>query len=142
MSTIVNGFAVSGICPLNSDAIPAAKILSSLPFSASENRSSLPKKKSELSSLEKLMKPETLKLFSERYDEGYNLETDELYCIWSRFKQLSVADPVTNLPKSIFLPSSQQKVSPALEEILTYPDPPVSKKKGSQHHTCQNISFK
>lgn len=43
--------------------------------------------------LEKSMKPETVQLYEKRYQEGYDLETDELYVVWSKFKVLVKQTP-------------------------------------------------
>ena len=87
VSTIVNGFRESGIYPLNPSAISTAKLKPSLPFSACGRPLSVSKEQSEIESFEKLMKPETITLYNERLEEGYDLETDELYCIWSKLKK-------------------------------------------------------
>ena len=145
VSTIVNGFQEAGICPLDPGAIPAAKLSPSQPFSSSDSSEALLstfKEKSELRSLEKLIKPETLVLYNKRLDEGYDLETDDLYCIWSKMKKLCIKDctdsakPSTQTsnptPNPLSLPAQKQKVLPALDEILQYPKPPNSKKKGGK----------
>ena len=87
VSTIVNGFRESGIYPLNPSAISTAKLKPSLPFSACGRPLSVSKELSEIESFEKLMKPETIALYNERLEEGYDLETDELYCMWSKLKK-------------------------------------------------------
>ena len=80
-------------------------------------------------------------LYNERLDEGYDLETDELYCIWSKMKKLCIKDGDDDsakassviseqMPNPFSLPTRHQRVSPAVDDILTYPNPPDTKKKG------------
>ena len=74
------------------------------------------------------MKPETLQLYTTRYEEKYDIEIDELYVVWSKLKQLSLEDKPTTEPKPsdkkdnplALLPKKQQEVSSI---FLTYPDP-------------------
>ena len=42
--------------------------------------------------LEKAMGSETKEKFAVRYEEGYDLETDEFYVVWSKLKTLSIKD--------------------------------------------------
>ena len=42
--------------------------------------------------IEKMMKPETMELYQKRLEEGYDLENDELYVIWSQLKKMSIAN--------------------------------------------------
>jgi len=74
-----------------------------------------------------------------RYQEGYDLETDELYVIWSKFKVLnisseadsSISSSKTSVPPTLpILPIQHQSVFPVLDDILTHPDPPRSKNVG------------
>lgn len=70
-----------------------AKLSPSQPFSATGSSETLLLQTKEeidleLRSLEKRIKPETLVLYNEQLEEGYDLETDELYCIWSKMKKL------------------------------------------------------
>jgi hypothetical protein len=77
--------------------------------------------------LESLMKPETIKLYEERLDEGYDIDGDELYSIWSKMKQLSISD---NAP--MIIPEKQQIVSPVMDEVLNYPNPAEKKTKSGR----------
>ena len=108
ISTFVNAFKQSGICPLNRHAINPTKLLPSLPFSDKAS-SALPKvnppQAEALSSIEKVMKPETLQVYNERYEESYDLDLDELYVVWSKLKQLSLTDK----PTSATMPNSKNK---------------------------------
>ena len=88
------------------------------------------------------MKPDTVKLYQRSLDEGYDLESDELYLIWSKLKTLSLEDsPATSdvPPKDKVVPEASRKVSPALSDIITYPELPGQKKKGKQHPVCRSI---
>lgn len=86
------------------------------------------------------MKPETVKLFSECYDEGYDVQQDELYMVWSKMKALTIAENLTNDsvetssssanpqehekgPVDVPLPKLQQHISPVLDDVLKYPNP-------------------
>ena len=135
-SLFVNAFRESGICPLNLSAIDESKFAPSMPHSSRAivppPHSSVANKK--MAAFENLMKPETVKLFEERFEEGYDIESDELYSIWSKMKKLTISDPPEDPAKDTQtaapIPTAQQKVSSALDEILTYPNPPAEKKKG------------
>ena len=125
VSTIVNSFRSSGICPLNYDAIDSSKLGPSLPYSACKQ---VPESTA-LKSLEAEMKPETLSCYRKRYEEKYDLDSDELYNIWSRLKTLSMSsDNDKEVPPTKQLPLRQQHVSPALDEIIVYPQVPQKKK--------------
>ena len=151
ISTFVNAFKQSGICPLNRHAINPTKLLPSLPFSDKAS-SALPKvnppQAEALSSIEKVMKPETLQVYNERYEESYDLDLDELYVVWSKLKQLSLTDKPTSatMPNSknkeqnpfAILPEKQQKVSSVFKEVLTYPEPTINQKKPSKQ--CKGTS--
>ena len=143
MSLFVNAFRESGICPLNPGAIVERKLAPSAPYS-SVPVSIAPKPKlssaaKKVTELESLMKPETVKLYEERLEEGYDVGNDELYSIWSKMKVLTISNPPPNLPdkekvalekEQGIIPRAQKKVSSALDEVLTYPNPPADKKKG------------
>ena len=91
-----------------------------------------------MESIEKIINPETLQLYTTRYEEKHNIASDELhvYVVWSKLKQLSLEDKPTTEPTPIdkednplaLLPEKQQKVSSVLEEVLTYPEPAKQKK--------------
>ena len=54
-----------------------------------------------LEALEKAMGSETKKKFAVRHEEGYDLETDELYVVWSKLKALSIEDSEKGDEKSV-----------------------------------------
>jgi hypothetical protein len=124
----VNAFKKSGICPLNPRAIliDQSKLAPAMPYlSSGAIPSQLQAKK--VRELESLMKPETIKLYEERLDEGYDIDGDELYSIWSKMKQLSISD---NAP--MIIPEKQQIVSPVMDEVLNYPNPAEKKTKSGR----------
>ena len=136
-SLFVNAFQESGVCSLNPHVIDESKLAPSMPYSSSEAIAPLPKLSTagkKVTELENMMKPETVKLYEERFEEGYDVENDELYSIWSRMKKLTISDPpanpqdkeVASSTEQERIPRAQQKVSCALDEILTYPNPPQS----------------
>ena len=137
MSDIINAFRGSGICPFNPLAIDETKLAPSLPFSVQSKKSQLGTPAAELVSLQKLMRPETLQHFEERYSEGYDLDTDEYYVVWSKLKALSISEDKssdTNKAAEVessesSIPQKQQYISPTLPDILTYPQP-KNKKTG------------
>jgi len=113
-------------------------------------------KPEKLQMLESMMKPETLQVFEKRLEEEYDLETDELYCIWSGLKKLAISGseciqqeepkrktelfqeklkdpgPSVSPEMQLSLSSVQKKSIPSgLDEILQYPKPdPAKKTKG------------
>ena len=133
MSINVNSFRGSGICPLSFDAIDKTRLGPSVPYSSLTTKTTAEKSLLEmknLESFEKLTRPETVLCYNQRYEEGYDLETDELYMIWSQLKSLSISKQpkhTTTQPAEPVIPSKQQYVSSAVDEIITYPKPPVSK---------------
>ena len=80
--------------------------------------------------LEVQMKPETLSCYRKRYEEKYDLDSDELYNIWSRLKTLSISSGDTEVSPVQHLPLKQQYVSPALDDIIKYPKVPQKNKSG------------
>ena len=97
------------------------------------------------------MKSSTVALFNTRYEEGYDVD-DEFYDIWSKLKTLSISNSTNGskdhptsssaefLPVSPASSKKSSKVSPVLDEILTYPDPmPAKVKRDNQHMTCQSM---
>ena len=75
------------------------------------------------------MKPETLSCYRKRYDEKYELDSDELYNIWPRLKTLSMSsDNHKEVPPTKQLPLRQQHVSSALHKIIVYSQVPQKKK--------------
>ena len=94
------------------------------------------------------MKPETLRLYQTRAEEQYDVVDDELYSLWKSLRvSTSDTDPQATKKQveasapqaggSQVLPKKQQRVSPFLDEVLTYPKPksPPSKKKGKSTAT-------
>ena len=118
MSSIVNGFRGSGIYPLNPSAIQREKLGPSAPYSTSLPKPRPTSNEKSLCDLEALMKPDTVQLYSKHYNEGYDVETDE--------------NSKASFEKEIPIPKSQQNVSTALKEVLTYPHPPSRPKKKGQ----------
>ena len=128
-----------------------SQVAPSIPYSSAEGVAPLPKLSTagkKVTELANMMKLETVKLYEERF-EGYDVENDELYSIWSRMKKLTISDPPANRQdKEVAsgteqerIPRVQQKVSCALDEVLTYPNPPADKRrKESPLHRCLNIS--
>ena len=156
MSTFVNAFKQAGICPLNRNIIDESKVMPSNHFfsqqssgqcepssisvtSSAESQSS---QVEALKAMESVMKQETVQLYKDRFAEGYDLEIDEMYCVWAKLKALMLADAGCGKEKensqsehasnaassSSVLPVRQQKVSSVLDEILTYPEPEQKKK--------------
>ena len=146
VSVFVNAFRQSSICPLNPQAIDKTKLGPSAPISTSAGLEELPSSKptevEALHKVESLMKDNTLSLYKQKFEEGYDLEceSDELYCVWSKLKQLSISESKP-VPKSEntalkILPEKQYKVSSVVDEVLTYPVPtevrkPSAKGKGT-----------
>ena len=133
MSTIINGFRESGICPLNPQAIPESKLAPSLPYSPTETQPKNSEANRKLHDLEEMMKSSTIALFNTRYEEGYDIE-DEFYSIWSKLKTLSIGNKSPLNSSTELSPASSKEsaeATPLLDEILTYPDPMKAKvKKG------------
>ena len=133
MSSIVNGFRGSGIYPLNPSAIQPEKLGPSAPYSTSLPKPRPTLNEKSLCDLEALMKPDTVQLYSKRHNEGYDVETDELYLVWSKLKKLTISEnSQASFEKEIPIPKSQQNVSTALKEVLTYPHPPSRPQKNGQ----------
>jgi len=55
--------------------------------------------------------------FHRRFEEGYDVQEDDMYVLWSKLKSLSISESqastesVEHYPKEILLPKSQQSVS-------------------------------
>ena len=105
VSTIENSFRNSGIYPVDFSALRGTKLVPStmyrfeqVPPSQSSPAQDLSTgqvgKQSEvaLEALEKAMDKETKETFAVRYEEGYDLETDQLYVVWEKLKALSIDD--------------------------------------------------
>lgn len=156
MSTIVNGFREAGICPFNPEIILKNKLLPSLQFSSGDKEA--PATENPIVLFESLIGEEKVKKFEERLNENYDVETDELYCIWLKMKSLSISDDrtqTTSIPEdpvslSAVVPAvpsdrsalqttsdpvsstavvpSEYKKSSVLDDILVYPSVPDCKK--------------
>ena len=102
VSTIVNSFRSAGIYPVDFTALRGAKLAPAALYKAevpskqsSSDLSTCPECKpneAALEALEKAMDRETQEKFTTRYEEGYDLETDELYVVWAKLKALSIED--------------------------------------------------
>ena len=97
VSLFVNAFRESCICPLNPSSIDESKLAPSIPYSSraiapAPHLHVAPARK-KIAQFESLMKAETVKLYEERFEEGYDIESDELYSIWSKMKKLTISDP-------------------------------------------------
>lgn len=80
----MNAFRESCICPLNRRAIDQSKLAPSMPQLST---SSQPQDK-KIVQLEKLI-PETVELYEKRFEEAYDLETNELYaCGGKQYKKM------------------------------------------------------
>lgn len=151
MSTIVNGFREAGLCPFNPEMLLKKKLLPSLQFSSE----AFATEQSPITVLESMIGEEKLKKFKERFSEGYDVESDELYCVWSKMKKLCISDdqpsvvqttkdplpdatPGNPLPDVLLTTSNPEnpasvlsppKKSSVLDDILVYPSVPDNKKK-------------
>ena len=144
------------MCPLNPNAISSERLAPSQPLSAAGSSTATGTTSSKPSStttslcqeLEKLLKPETLRLYQTRAEEQYDVVDDELYLLWKSLRvSTSDTDPQATKKQveasapqaggSQVLPKKQQRVSPFLDEVLSYPKPksPPSKKKGKSTAT-------
>ena len=127
VSTFVNSFREAGICPLNPQAISKLKLAPSFPLSESaisSSNTSSSEESTALKILEKYMKTDTLRLYKERLEEHYDCITDELYTIWFELKKMTISDEkIVSLPSPPKrLPLAQQRLSPAIDEVLTEPN--------------------
>ena len=121
-------------CPLNPDAIDKSKTAPSLPYSVPQSCGNGKDSSGHsgtvaelaLKFLENTMKPETVQLFHKQYSEGYDIDTDELYVVWSKMKALLISENVctstnctypagtgTSSAKAVALPRKQQEISHA-----------------------------
>ena len=70
-----------GTCPLNPRVTDESKLAPSIPYSSPEAVAPLPQLSTagkKVTELENMMKPETVKLYEKRFEEGYDVENDEL----------------------------------------------------------------
>ena len=136
-SLFINAFCEAGICPFNPGVIEQ-KLSPSLPYSSTKQPHHTSATSTKIADLQSIMKPETLKLYEERYEEGFDVERDELYDMWSKMKQLTLSEPSPCLEKEKekeedeqdkgekevpLLHKKQRGASPVLDEVLTYPNP-------------------
>lgn len=121
ISLFVNAFRESGICPLNPCVIDESKLAPSMPHSSLEAVAPLPKLSiagKKVTELENMMKPETVKLYEERFEEGYDVENDELYSIWSRMKKLTISDPPANRQDKEVASGTEQERIPRAQHLV------------------------
>ena len=83
-----------------------------------------------LDKVEGMMKPTTVKLFEEHFKEGYDVETDELYCTWLKLKKLKISnsEPVQHTSGSHPIVTCEEPLG--LNDIIQHPNPPATSKKG------------
>ena len=79
---------------INRNAIDESKLAPSAHLYGSESQpaAAATTKSEVLQTIKKLMKPETVTLFAKRHEEGFDVEGDQLYDIWSKLKSLSIED--------------------------------------------------
>ena len=140
MSTLINSFRASGICPLNRSAIKDDSLAPSSvyihdnsddnsddPFaelddSDDEGQVIPPPSESELlSNFESTLSSSDLELYEHRFEEGYDITTDKVYLEWKSLKQnLTSESPPTSVP----LASLQAGVAPVLPIAVRGRDQP------------------
>ena len=137
--SIVNGFAGSGIFPVNAAKVGSKASPSNIfcdPNAMSSQDSLSQPSSAVLCALEQQMGKETIMLFEERLAEGYDLVHDPLYNVWSNLKKavskFSGSAECTSTEKednSDPIPEfSTLSIAPAFEEELKVPKP-VQRKK-------------
>ena len=137
LSTIIHGFEGAGLYPFNpSKVITEDKLLSSMQFSA---KKSIPVQSIDhLAVFESVLSEEKVKKFQERYEEGFDVVSDELYCAWKKMKELSLVDTT---PASSAQPPTTDGASNSedtalkgsvLDDILVYPGIPENKRSGGR----------
>ena len=153
MSTIVNGFREAGICPFNPEVVLKSKLLPSLQFSSGKNLESQKSTAAQSTQLnpvtvfESLIGEEKLKKFEERFEEKYDIESDELYSVWVKMKSLSIHDdqpsvthttdsssavkPISNQPPATRNQQPGALKASVLDDILVYPSVPESSRSTS-----------
>ena len=101
MFNIVSAFKAAGICPFNPSAIHVDKSGPSIPYLKSVEASVLHSKSDQsddntknasLKVVEDLMGHDKVKLFYSRFEEGYDVQEDEMYVLWSKLKSLTVSE--------------------------------------------------
>ena len=147
--TIIHSFKHSGIYPVNYSAIRSSKVSPSIIYtpspepslespnaSCSHTSTAGVTVESPLATLESAMSIATKERFEKRLEEGYDVESDELYNVWSKLKkQLPSINTAVVSPCSSSSDSSVNSSKPmsstasSLSEILVYPKPTVKKKQ-------------
>ena len=104
---LVNAFRAAEIYPLDYSRIPESqlgpsKVYTSTHTDAAESKSSSRPSKCHSGSahaeLKLVLSKETLEQYETRHEEGYDLETDTVYNVWKKLKdvQLCKLNPVSN----------------------------------------------
>ena len=96
MSNIVSSFVKAGIYPANRDAVGKGGTLgpAKLYVNSSTSESDLSSDKSSsdaylpLKAMKAVMDPSTVQKYNQRYNEGYDISSDELYTVWKQLKEL------------------------------------------------------
>ena len=160
MATIVNSFARSGIYPIDRSAVgnpgPATLYSESTTDSSSASPTSCGLVASESSTIEALsllvaienvMDPSTVKRFHRHYNEGCEVNGDELYTVWEQLNKLTLSSQSSGEGENSALTQTsapllqskastttqavpvRQPVSEAFSDILVYPEPITKKSK-------------
>ena len=170
-STIINGFQEAGICPFKPEVVLKSKLLPSLQFSsekstleAQKSTAAQSKQRNSVTVFESLIGEEKVKKFEERFEEKYDIESDELYSVWVKMKSLSIQDDQPSVSHTTSrdtisdssLAANQKSISnqpPAtrnqqpsapkasvLDSILVYPSVPESSKSISKASLPKHLS--
>ena len=93
MSTIINGFREAGLCPFDPEVV-LKKLSPSLMFSSISDKQAVSSEQNDsaISVLEAVLGMEKVKKFEKRFEEGYDVEIDELYSVWVKMKNISIND--------------------------------------------------
>ena len=171
MSTIENGFRESGICPFKPEVVLKSKLPPSLQFSSEKSTLEAQKstaaqstQRNPVTVFESLIGEEKVKKFEERFEEKYDIESDELYSVWVKMKSLSIQDDQPSVSHTTSrdtisdssLAANQKSISnqpPAtrnqqpsapkasvLDSILVYPSVPESSKSISKASLPKHLS--
>ena len=157
MSTIVSGFREAGLCPFNPEVVLKSKVLPSLQFSSRNLGAPVTVAQSTQSNpvavFESLIGKEKVKKFEERFEEKYDIESDELYSVWLKMKSLSIHDQpsVTHIISSSKDTNSDSSTaasiqhpdvpkSSVLDDILVYPSVPESSRSTSKATLPKHLS--
>ena len=171
MSTIVNGFREAGICPFKPEVVLKSKLLPSLQFSSEKSTLEAQKSTAAQSTqlnpvtvFESLIGEKKVKKFEERFEEKYDIESDELYSVWVKMKSLSVQDDQPSVSHTTSrdtisdssFAANQKSISSqppetrnqkpnapkasVLDSILVYPSVPESSKSTSKASLPKHLS--